>query len=84
MKASELIGKRIRIVVNATPCRCVYPGCDILERTTEGVVTRWEHQPAGLIGFLRTDEGELICFDAAGDISSGKIELELRGHHPHD
>lgn len=77
MKASELAGQRMRIVVKDTPCRCVRDGCIPLTATTEGRLLRFEKMPFGPIGFLQTDDGTTICFDAGGDILSETIELEL-------
>ena len=80
MKSSELIGQRVRIVVNETPCACRMDGHDVLTETVTGKIERFIRMPAGPIGVLRTDDGRAIVFDAYNDIGLGKIELERITH----
>jgi hypothetical protein len=77
MKAAELRNKRVRIIVHSTPCMCVHTGCIPLTETVEGTILKFEKMPCGPIGFLTTDDGHRICFDAGCDISAGTIEIEL-------
>lgn len=80
MKASKLKGQRLRIVVNETPCRCRWPDFDILTETVEGRCLGFKKMPGGGIGFIETDDGQRICFDADLDVKAGRIEIELLTH----
>jgi hypothetical protein len=51
-----------------------------LTQTVEGEAIRFEKMPCGPIGFIKRDDGKIVCFDAGGDIQLGKIEIELLGH----
>lgn len=77
MNAKDLKGTRVTIQVNEAPCRCIYPGSEILTETVTGTIRGFKQIPAGPIGFLETDAGSLVCFDAGADIASGKIEIQL-------
>lgn len=75
--SKELIGKDARLIVHKKPCKVVSHGHEPLTETTTGILTRFIKMPGGPIGFMETEEGKKICFDAGFDISSGKIEIEL-------
>ena len=77
MKSSEIVGKRLRVIVNEEPCHVVMDGCERLTATIEGTAERFFGMPGGPIGVVRRDDGSRVSFDAGFDIKLGKIELEL-------
>lgn len=74
-----LIDRRITLVVHETPCRVVCDGSGVLTETVTGVLVNVVKMPAGPIGFLKTDDGSQIAFDAGLDLKNGRVTLELDG-----
>lgn len=79
MKARDLVGRRVTIIVHRTPCRCSILGSDfdLLTTSTSGRIERFIDAPNGALGILSADDGRRILFDAASDIHLGKIEIEV-------
>lgn len=77
VKASSLIGQKMTLIVNRTPCAVRMDGSDILTKTTTGILSRFIEVPAGAIGILVADDGRTIAFDAYNDLRNGAIEIEL-------
>ena len=75
VNGSRLIGKRVTLQVNSTPSPCAYPEAMPLRQTTSGTLRRFERWPAGRFGFLETDRGTLICFDAGLDLQNRTVEI---------
>lgn len=82
MKAGDLIGRRIRVVVaeGREPCRVRLGACTPLTATVEGRARRFIAAPLGAIGVVETDDGRMIAFDAGADIACGKIAIDLLDH----
>lgn len=76
MTASQLKGKRVRLVVNRTPCIITLEGVIPLCRTTYATFEGYENYPAGPILFARDDAGNRIGFDVR-DVRSGKVVIEV-------
>ena len=77
MKSSELIGKRVTLRVNKTPCEVVMDGTVPLVESVSGIIRKMFKMPCGAVGVLEDDGGNLIAFDAELDIKAGIIEIEL-------
>lgn len=87
VKSGQLIGTRMRVVVERDPCRVHMQGCMPLTETTEGVIETFFKMPGGAVGVIKRDDGVLVAFDAELDIKAGKVWLESidddRPSHPH-
>lgn len=77
MKSTELIGRKVTLVVDGTPCRCLAQGYLPLTATVSGTIERMEMMPAGAVGYLKADDGRKICFDADSDIKRGVLTIEV-------
>lgn len=76
-RGSELVGKRVTLRVHKTPCIIRADGYLPLRESVSGIIKGFSKQPAGPVGILEDDDGNLIAFDAGLDLQNGRIDIEV-------